>query len=1773
MAFVHTMTSLGKVLKERTVVQKLTSETNTYHIDPTTGSYFVLNDIDDNINITIGTDPENTPIYLKLNFAEDDIVVRWPNNIRWYEISPPLVSSYEDLNISLVTFDGGLTYLCYPLTKTRPLVDLSNYMANTYPATYQDMTQLPEEVYSYISQVRPTSFTNSFYNCKAVTFIDTSSFDFDNVNSVDGVFYNCNNLNTLDVSDFDVSRCTTLSGMFYNCSSLTSIDASSWDTSNVTNLSRVFEGCSSLTSLNAPNWDTSNVTGNLYNTFASCSSLTSLDLSGWDTSSLESMQYTFGDCRNLVTLDLSNWTSPSTCSQVFYNCGSLKYLILDSNTCKFKVQPNEDCKIIVPLDYITAYTGNSSWSNRTNKTIVPIEAFDITRSNGSVSASIDWDWIEDEEYNWPGYKWVKDFYPDTYNTITQLDSDGREFLSIIGANYNCNSMFAGCSSLATLDLSNVDFTNVTSFSNAFDGDSSLTTVNVTGTKVNNTSAPVIGQKATTGISDLDISIVTNCSNMFKNNTALTTVDLSTWDTSAITNTSSMFNGCSNLTSLDISGLDLSAVTSCGDMFKNAPLTTGIDVTNTKVNNTDAATICQKASNTSAKDVDISLVTNMSSLFSGNTRLTTIDISDWDVDSVTNTSSMFNNCSNLTTIDISGCDFRAVTTASNMFNGCSSLNSVDVTGTKINNNMVTVIGQNAKTLGTIKDLNVASVTSMANMFQNNTTATTLDLSSWDVDSVTNTNNMFNGCSNLTSINMSGLDFSSVTSCTDMFKNASVSNGINVTNTKVNNTIAATIGQKASNSTAKDLDISIVTNMSNLFNGNTRLTSLDISDWSMDSVTNTSNMFNGCSNLNSLDLSGMNLSSVTTCTDMFKNVPLSSGIDVTGTKVNNTIASTIGQRASNSTAKDLDVSIVTNMSNLFSGNTRLTSLDLSGWNTSSVTNTSNMFKNCSNVTTINLSNVNLSSVTNSDSMFSGCNSLATLNVNNCKVSNNSIKPIVNTNKFTSGLDTSAVTSVSGLFSNRSDLTSLDLSGWDTSHVTNMSSMLSGCSNLESLNLSGWNFSVLTSAIHEDSGVDSEDAWIDEFSDYVPSGSWYNNRFGAYQNFTEDCDNLSYINLANCDLTNFVADMWPNDDSAYSDYYDNEYYYREDEYEYRAVQMFLFGGNLNKNDVIGYNLTNTKLGPYSYKFFCNKVTNDSASLIDISGLTSLSYMFKNNFRLVDVDLSDWDISNITKIHGMFEGCSNLESVDLSGLDFSNITQASYTTTSMSSLYNVITTTHGIFDGCNALTTVDVTGCKLNSATAFPICQYATDGVESLDVSAVVNASNMFKNNTKLTGDLDLTDWDLSSVTNASSMFMGCSNITGIDLSGVDAGNSTNANDIFNGCGDITSIDLSNSNFGNVTTASNMFKNCSSVTSIDLSGANFGKTATVTDIFTGCSSLTSLDLSGADLHSASLAQDCFSTCSNLTNISFMNCKVSKNLLVMIMKNYMNNINNDLHNLDTSKMTNLSSLTSSGLSGFIDFSGLDFSSVTTLERAFEKNCTSVDLSNTDLSSLTNISYMLHGPDGSSYSSLSAVDFTNATLPNTCSSNSFVFPYNPNFYLILNTSKVERMFIGSYSYLDHYPAKILVPMSLLDDYKAISVYTNRVRPVEDYTITKDSSGITVTPNNITLASSSVTLDSITPSATVSYTKIVNGNDIDFIVTQDQCSVGNYYDSNPIVSVGISYTLDTTNQTITFTGDTSLAPSTETYYLIALDNTRSDPSDSTKKYVAAVSGAITVTLNS
>ena len=147
---------------------------------------------------------------------------------------------------------------------------------------------------------------------------------------------------------------------------------------------------------------------------------------------------------------------------------------------------------------------------------------------------------------------------------------------------------------------------------------------------------------------------------------------------------------------------------------------------------------------------------------------------------------------------------------------------------------------------------------------------------------------------------------------------------------------------------------VQHMRYMFAGCNLLTSLNLSNFKTADVRNMNSMFNDCQNLTSLDLSNFNTAKVTDMNNMFYNCLKLTSLDL----------------SSFNTAE------VTDMSNMFEECKKLASLDLSSFNTRKVTSMKNMFDECENLVSLDLSNFNTWRVTNMNYMFARCYKLETI-----------------------------------------------------------------------------------------------------------------------------------------------------------------------------------------------------------------------------------------------------------------------------------------------------------------------------------------------------------------------------------------------------------------------------------------------------------------------------------------------------------------------------------------------------------------------------------------------------------------------------------------------------------------------------------------------------------------------------------------------------------------------------------------------------------------------------
>ncbi len=249
-----------------------------------------------------------------------------------------------------------------------------------------------------------------------------------------------------------------------------------------------------------------------------------------------------------------------------------------------------------------------------------------------------------------------------------------------------------------------------------------------------------------------------------------------------------------------------------------------------------------------KNLNTSEVTDMSSMFSGCSSLTSLDLSNFNTSNVESMSYMFYNCSKLTSLNLSSFNTSKVKDMTIMFYNCSRLTSLD-----------------------LSNFNTSNVTSMSYMFYNCQSLTSLDLSKFDTSKVTNLSNMFRDCSRLTSLDLSNFDTSKVKDMTIMFRNCESLISLDLSSFNTSNvTSMSYMFYKCSKLTSLDLsnfDTSNVTSMDYMFNGCSKLTSLGLSSFNTSNVKNMVNMFNDCESLTSLDLSNFNTSKVMNMSYMF------------------------------------------------------------------------------------------------------------------------------------------------------------------------------------------------------------------------------------------------------------------------------------------------------------------------------------------------------------------------------------------------------------------------------------------------------------------------------------------------------------------------------------------------------------------------------------------------------------------------------------------------------------------------------------------------------------------------------------------------------------------------------------------------------------------------------------------------------------------------------------------------------------------------------------------
>ncbi len=552
---------------------------------------------------------------------------------------------------------------------------------------------------------------------------------------------------------------------------------------------------------------------------------------------------------------------------------------------------------------------------------------------------------------------------------------------------------------------------------------------------------------------------------------------------------------------------------------------------------------------------------------------------------------------------------------------------------------------------------------------------------------------------------------------------------------------------------------------------------------------------------------------------------------------------------------DTSKVTSMSEMFESCSALTSLDLSNFNTSNVTDMYYMFGSCSALTNLDVSGFNTSNVTNMYYMFGDCSALTSLDVSGFDTSNvtKMISMFYNCSALTSlnvsNFNTSKVTHMGSMFSNCYELTSLDVSGFDTSKVTIMGSMFNSCSALTSLDLSSFNMAKVTDSGNMlNFGTSNKiqtlkTPYNNTSAIAITTGSTlYNEDTGAVVT-TVPAGTTKSLTYTNENPIKTFPTTWKTEvaSSSYMTTTVTPANLKSIKFVSSVPSGYTKIGTLSTGLSVYKGTTATEIAfvgrkimaPANSSWLFSSMSNLKAvdfSHFKTGNATNMSYMFSGCSTLTSLDLSGFNTAKVTDMRYMFSGCSTLTSIDLSGFNTAKVTDMRY-----------------MFESCSKLTSLNVGGFNTanvtNMRSMFGSCSTLTSlNLESFDTSKVTDMSSMFKSCSKLTS-LDLSGFNTANVTTMSWMFEGCSKLTSLDLSGFNTANVTDMSLMFHSCNKLTSLNVGGFNTANVTDMSLMFEYCFELTSLDLSGFNTANVTDMSSMFKHCSSLESLNISSFNM------------------------------------------------------------------------------------------------------------------------------------------------------------------------------------------------------------------------------------------------------------------------------------------------------------------------------------------
>ena len=514
---------------------------------------------------------------------------------------------------------------------------------------------------------------------------------------LNGLFSNLVGCQSIDgLENLDVTEVVNMKGMFQNYTGLISLNISNWNTSKVIDMSYMFFDCSHLTKLDISNFDTSNVT-NMAGMFDQCSSLTSLDLSNWNTSKVDNVENIFNGCSSLTSIitpkefgDNEKFTTVcyNLCKK-WYDIRNIELINSDNVETVMLYRSNAETAIDLNLWNNNKPGDSCYWKlNGTTLTIY---------SMGNNTVGYNSTTLRDQ----PGVMGDIPYITKVSirgSTITFKNSNTQPFNN----SADLSNLFANCSSCTSIEgLNCFDLTNVDDISKMFYNCAKLQTLNLSSWDLKNKTWDLTDKTVTDMFYGLDllyyiitpksfdtsfqkelyskypnlneIGVKVNSSTKIKPNTLYFTKPLR-WSNS-LTNSCYWSYDKNNSTLTVYSDETNNKANNASELKNNFTTTNGIKLV-------EPSKVKQVKIEGHIKFVE---ETNLSQLFYNFYNCESFNgLENLDVSNVTNMSSMFQNCSGLTSLSVSNFDTSNVSDMSYAFYSCSQLKELNLNSFNLKN---------------------------------------------------------------------------------------------------------------------------------------------------------------------------------------------------------------------------------------------------------------------------------------------------------------------------------------------------------------------------------------------------------------------------------------------------------------------------------------------------------------------------------------------------------------------------------------------------------------------------------------------------------------------------------------------------------------------------------------------------------------------------------------------------------------------------------------------------------------------------------------------------------------------------------------------------------------------------------------------------------------------------------------------------------------------------------------------------------------------------------